>query len=134
MRSVPRIAAWVAALLLGLPVLLLVVLLSLGNTELGRGWIAALAPRLTGGSLAFSGLEGRFPDRLRVAELELRDADGTYARLRDVAVDWHPLALLGGEAKLDRLGAANLTLLRLPRSSDKNTDSSGGLPVRLVVD
>ena len=36
------------------------------------------------------GLHGRFPDRLRLQHLEVRDANGAWLLADDVALDWSP--------------------------------------------
>ncbi len=85
-----------------------------GNTAPGRDVIAALVPRLSGGSIVIEGLTGRFPDRLRMAEVGVQDADGTFSVLNQVRIDWSPSKLLFGEVAVEKFVAADATIRRLP--------------------
>ncbi len=109
-----RIALWAVGLLIGLP-LLLVALVFIG-LNIGPGRVAAegLIARVTGGQVVIAGLQGRFPDALRVAHLEVHDADGAWLLADDVALDWSPTRLPGGVASIDRLEAARIQVPRLP--------------------
>ena len=68
-----RILIGLAAGLLSLPLWLCAALLVLGNTDRGRRLIEHGTERLTDGGVVLQGLAGRFPDRLRLSRLELRD-------------------------------------------------------------
>ena len=84
----------------------LVLLLVVVNTPPGRQAIEWLTPRLTGDTVRLAGIAGRFPDALRVARVELRDPQGDYATVEDLALDWSPLQLLHRRIVIDRLEAA----------------------------
>ena len=100
-----RIAAWVAGVLIGLPPLGVVVLLVFANIDAGRRTIESLTAKFSGGTVQLHGLAGRFPDALRLKHAEIRDKDGTWLTLDDVALSWSPLRLLTGEAAIDSLTA-----------------------------
>jgi len=117
MQRVRKAALWMLAVLLAVPVLAVAALLI--GLNIGPGRVAAelLAGRLTGGQVAVTGLHGRFPDRLRLAHLEVRDAQGAWLLADDVALDWSPAALLHKQAAIDALTAARVRVPRLPVSA-----------------
>ena len=114
MRRVRKVALWVLALLVAVPVLAVAALLI--GLNIGPGRVAAelLVGRLTGGQVVLAGLHGRFPDRLRLAHLEVRDTGGAWLLADDVALDWSPLALVHRTASVDLLTAARVQVPRLP--------------------
>ncbi len=125
----------VAGALVLLPVLLVTAVLVLANTGPGRRLIESEAGSLSGGLVALRGLSGRFPDALRLAHLEVRDARGTWLTLDGVALDWSPLALLGRTARIARLRAAGLDVIRLPAPAAKPAaPSKGGFSLPVQVD
>ena len=69
------------AVVIGLPILLIAVVLIGANIGAGRALIEREVASLSGGAVSLSGLAGRFPDALRVGQIELRDRDGVYAGL-----------------------------------------------------
>src|SRR5204863_2472310 len=84
------------------------------------------------------GLAGRFPDRLRVARIEMRDRDGTWAEASDLVLDWSPSRLLRLQAQVARFELARLALHRPPVSEEKPAAPPGKgstrLPVRVDID
>jgi translocation and assembly module TamB len=126
-----RAAKWLGGILAGLALLLLF-LVVFANTPPGRRALAWLVPRVTGDTVRLAGLSGRFPDALRVARLELRDAQGAYATVDDVVLDWSPLQLLHGRVLVYRLDAAHLTALRMPVSSSQSSGASMPIEVHEV--
>lgn len=119
MRRIRKIALWVLALLVALPVLAIAALLI--GLNIGPGRVAAeqLVGRLTGGQVVLVGLHGRFPDRLQLAHLEVRDAEGAWLLADNVALDWSPLALVHRMAAVDLLTAARVQVPRLPIAAPK---------------
>jgi translocation and assembly module TamB len=73
-----RFFLWTVAVLLLLPLVLVGGVFALLNLDVGRRLVESQAESLTGGAVRIAGLSGRFPDALRIARLELRDADGAY--------------------------------------------------------
>ncbi len=135
MRRTLRWLGWIVAAAIGLPALLLVLLFAALNTAPGQREAAALINRLAGADVTLAGLHGRFPDRLRVERIALRDREGSYATLTDVALDWSAWRLLSGVAAINRLSAAEMSLARLPVASagaaTPSQSSSPSLPVRV---
>jgi translocation and assembly module TamB len=131
MARIGRILGWTAAVVLGVPLLLVAALLVGGNTDPGRHLIERLTPSLTGGEIRLVGLAGRFPDRLRATRLELADAKGAYLTIDGLTFDWSPTRLLHGVLDIDRLDARAADFARMPVSSGGK--SSTGLPVRVAL-
>ena len=139
MRRSGRIALWVLAILVGVPIALVLLVVAGLNTGPGRTEAAALVGRLTGGTVRLSGLSGRFPDRLRLAHLELRDTGGAWMEADDVALTWSPTALLHRQALVHELTAARLALPRLAASTAPVPDPAEPskpvtLPVRVTIE
>ncbi len=127
---------WVAGIVLGMPVALLLLILVLGNTGLGRSLIERTVASVTDNSVVITGLSGRFPDALRLGHAEIRDERGAWLTLDGVVLDWSPLALIGRTANIALLAADRVELARLPAPSAPTATSSGGavsLPVQVDV-
>jgi translocation and assembly module TamB len=131
MGRVGRVLAWITALLVGLPLLLVGAVLLAANTDPGRHLIERLTPSLTGGEIRLTGLAGRFPDRLHATRLELADPHGAYLVIDGLTFDWSPTQLLHGELAIDRLDANAADFSRMPVSSGSSSNS--GLPVRVAL-
>jgi translocation and assembly module TamB len=134
MRRTVRIAVWLLAPLLGLPLLAVLAVFVGLNTDPGRHLAERLASRFTGGEVSIQGVAGRFPDHLRVGRIEVRDAQGVWLTVRDAALDWSPLRLASRVAEIDRLAAVEVDIPRLPTASgpEQPSQASGGgtsLPV-----
>jgi translocation and assembly module TamB len=124
-----------AAIIL-LPFALAALILIAANTSPGQRLIEAETKNLTGGTVILTGLSGRFPDALRLAHAELRDARGPWLTIDDLVLHWSPLALIGGTADIKLLQAQSVTIPRLPmQSAAKAQPSQGGfsLPVRISL-
>ncbi len=139
MRRALKALAWVLGVLIALPVVAIGLAFLLLNVDPGRRLAERLAGQLTGGLVQVSGLAGRFPDALRLAHAEVRDADGAWLLIDDLALDWSPARLLSREAQVDALSAARIQLPRLPRSQQAAAPQSSGskpftLPVRVSVE
>ncbi|CAH2600804.1 conserved protein of unknown function [Rhodovastum atsumiense] len=135
-----RILGWVT-LALGILLLLVVAAVFVGlNTDAGRRLAERVTAQATGGMVVLQGLEGRFPDRLRLARVEIHDTGGAWLVVEDAALDWSPTKLLAGTAKVESLTAVRVAVPRLPVPAEPTpapTSSSGGgfsLPVRVVAD
>jgi translocation and assembly module TamB len=131
-----RILIWLAAGLLSLPLLLVTVLLAVCNTDGGRRLIERSTERLTDGGVVLQGLAGRFPDRLRLARLELRDPQGLWLEADELQLNWWPLPLIRRHARVDLLQVARVHIERAPAYPPRNPSSpSSGLWLhRLRVD
>ncbi|MGI4952876.1 MAG: hypothetical protein ACRYGM_13835, partial [Janthinobacterium lividum] len=139
MTRIGKILLWLLAVLVALPVVTVALLFAGLNTEFGRGQAASLVGRLTGGTVVFSGLSGRFPDHLRLAHVELRDTQGAWLQADDLALDWSPTALIHKQALVHSLTAARFAMPRLPASDPAAAPAAPSsqpftLPVRVTVE
>jgi translocation and assembly module TamB len=125
MRRAAKWLGWV----LGAPAALLVMAFAFANTPPGQNAVAWLVPRATGDTVRLTGITGRFPDALHIARVELRDAQGAYATIDELTLDWSPLQLMHQRLSIDRLEAARVEATRMPTGSS----SSSGLPVGVIL-
>jgi translocation and assembly module TamB len=132
-----RLLKWVFGIilvLLALPVLAIVIVLIVANINPGRRLIETETASLTGGMVRLSGLTGRFPDALRVGQIQVSDAKGPYVTISGLILDWSPLKLLQKTALIDRLQADRLDFARLPQSESTTSSSSGSFKLPVQVD
>jgi translocation and assembly module TamB len=139
MRRALKWLGWTAAALVGLLALLVVAVVAGANTDPGRRLIERELAAVTGDTVRISGLAGFFPTTLRADRVEIRDAIGAYVTIDHVMLDFSPLALLHGEAQIDRVTADSVDVPRLPISKPASNSGSGGggggftLPVRVSI-
>jgi len=138
MRRAARISAWIVAAMVVVPFLVIALVVAIANTDAGRRSLERVVARASGGQVLLQGLTGRFPDRLRVGHVELRDSDGTWGVADDLVLDWSPSRLLRLHAHVAQLELARLTLYRLPAANEERTapkrKGTTRLPVRLDLD
>ena len=101
------------------------------NTDPGRRVIERAVASLTDGMVRLVGLHGTFPQRLRLARLEIHDRDGAWLLADDVALNWHPWALRNMVVDGERLTMGRLAVRRTPVS--EGGDGETVLPVRIVI-
>ncbi|MFC6447325.1 translocation/assembly module TamB domain-containing protein [Shinella zoogloeoides] len=122
----------------GLAVLMVLVVALLGFvgfTDAGARMAASQAEKIAAASgqvLSISEPSGLLTGRLRAAAITLGDEKGTYAEIRDLAVDWSPLRLLFLSFEAERVSASSISLLRLPES--KAEAEKSGKPFTLPVE
>jgi translocation and assembly module TamB len=133
MRRIGRGLAW--SLGGGIVLLLLVFALLLGALQTGAGRAVALRSlaALTNGQIIAEGLEGRFPDHLRLARLDLSDGKGVWLVGRDLRLDLDLAALFHGALAIERLEAEQVILSRLPASEERNPQPSSPASSTLFV-
>ena len=138
MRRAARISLWALAAIAAVPLLVGAVLVSIGNTDPGRRMFEGAVAKASGGQVLLEGLAGRFPDRLRIERIELRDREGTWAVANDLTLNWSPSRLLRLQAHVAHIELARLALHRLPLADDEARASeqkgSARLPPRIDVD
>ena len=131
-----RLLKWAGLLLLvllAIPVLAVIVVAVGTNIDLGRRFIESQTASLTGGMVHLQGLDGRFPDALRLGRIQISDTKGPYLTISGLSLDWSPLQLLHRTAQIDQLRADRVDFTRLPQSDGpKSTSNSAfNLPVRV---
>ena len=139
MRRAVRLSLWALTAIVVLPLALAVLVVVIANTDTGRRTIERIVAQASGGRVVLAGLAGHFPDRVRVARVEMRDRDGTWGVATDLALDWSPSRLLRGEAHMVRLELARLELERLPVADEEPSPppqraASMRLPLRVAID
>ena len=65
--------------------------------------------------ITVSGLSGAFSSQAQIDEITLADEDGIWLRVRGAELDWNRLALLRGNLSINKLTAAEITVLRSPK-------------------
>lgn len=101
----------------------------------GHRAMERLVAEKSGGMVKVSGVEGHFPDSLRIAHAEIADNQGVWAIADGLALDWSPLALLGGAANIQLLAADHVQILRQPeREEESGSSSSSHIPVRVYLE
>ncbi|WP_234189600.1 translocation/assembly module TamB domain-containing protein [Shinella sp. NM-101] len=127
----------------GLALLLVLIVAGLGFvgfTDTGARVAVSYAERIAAASgqvISISEPSGLLTGRLRAGTVTLGDADGTYAEIRDLAVDWSPLQLLFFSFDASRVSASSVSLLRLPVSkadAEPAESKPFSLPVEVHVD
>jgi translocation and assembly module TamB len=134
----PVRALRIIGIILLLPIVLIAALLIAANTSPGQRFIESETASLTGGQVILTGLSGRFPDALRLAHAELRDAKGPWLQLDNIVLNWSPLALIHRDAHVTLLQAAHIAVTRLPAASpakpQQSTQTGFTLPVGIDLD
>jgi len=129
MRRGLKIAAWSAAGLLALILLLFGALLIVGNTESGRALIVRVTAQLTKGHVQLTGIHGSFPAALELDRLELSDDRGVWLFAEHISLRWSPSALLTRHIKVDTLHVARLHIERPPLpDKEKKPSSTPSIP------
>lgn len=136
LRAIARYIGYGLAVLL---VLLVAVLGFVGFTDTGARLAVSYAEKIAAASgqvISISEPSGLLTGRLRASAITIGDGNGTYAEIRDLAVDWSPLELLFFSFDAERIAASSVSLLRLPEpKADAETSSEPfTLPVEMHVD
>ncbi|MEP2420490.1 MAG: translocation/assembly module TamB domain-containing protein [Nitratireductor sp.] len=108
------------------------------QTEAGRAKLAAIASGLASGpdrTVRIEGLAGLLSGRARIGSVVVSDSRGAWLSLRDIALDWSPLALAGFAFEAERLHAGSIDLVRLPEATETDeADDGGGFSLPVSVD
>jgi translocation and assembly module TamB len=138
MGRAARISLWALAAIAAVPLLVAALVVAIGNTDPGRRMLERAIAQASSGQVLVEGLAGRFPDRLHVARIELRDREGTWGVASDLALDWSPSRLLRLQTHVAHIELAGLALHRLPLTEDEEPASerkgSTRLPLRIDID
>lgn len=130
-----RLVAYVlgATLVLGTTALLLA-----GFTGAGGRFVAGQVASLLSTPDRAISIDGAGPlltGTLRIESLALGDREGTYARARDVTLDWSPLDLLSARFTAERIAAGSVRIDRAPAAVEtEDTDQSGGFSLPVEID
>lgn len=130
-----RLVAYVfgATLVLGIVGLLLA-----GFTGPGGSFVAGQVANLLSTPDRTISIDGAGPlltGTLRIESLALGDREGTYARARDVTLDWSPLDLLSARFTAERIAAGSVRIDRAPLPPEtEDSDQSGGFSLPVEID
>lgn len=136
LRRILRIAGLAVVVVLALAVGGLIVLT---GTERGQDNLGAFISRLASTpeqKIEVGGLSGILSGHLRLDHVVVGDRDGDWLAIKNVALDWSPLALFSGTFHAERLAAGRIEVARLPKSEESAQKSGGSfsLPVSVDVD
>lgn len=112
-----RRALYIFAGLVAVLVIAVLGVLAGANSDWGRSRIAALVADATeGGPVAvrIGAIEGRLPDRVVLTDLRLSDAEGEFARVGRLVLDWRIVDLAGGRIGVSAVDVTDAALDRLP--------------------
>ena len=93
--------------------------------------IERVIAKLTGGDVVVRGLSGALSTTPHAERVEIRDQDGDWLVIQDLALDWSPSRLLVKRLLIDRLTAGQIELKR-PRVKS-STAKSSGLPLKIQI-
>lgn len=116
-------------------------LLVLTTTERGRdnlaGFISDMASS-DASKVKIGGIDGIWSGNLTVDHVVLEDGQGPWLVLREIAVDWSPLALLSRRFSAERVALGRIEVARLPVSDPnappKNNSGTTSLPLSIDID
>lgn len=141
MRIVKRIMRVLFYLVVLVVVAAVGALVVLTKTERGRENLAGLISSMASSDsskLTVGGIDGIWSGNLTVDHVVLEDRQGPWLVLRQVAVDWSPLALLSKRFRAERVAAGRIELARLPvadpKAKPKNSSGATTLPLSIDID
>ena len=114
-------------------------LVVLTTPERGRDNLAGIVSSLASTperKVTVAGISGIWSGALRLGHVVVEDRAGPWLVLRDVAVDWSPLALLSKTFRAERVGVGRIEVARLPQQEPQPQAEQGGtfsLPVSVEV-
>jgi translocation and assembly module TamB len=114
--------------------------LVLTETQRGRDNLAGLISTVASSAdskVEIGGINGIWSGNLTVDHVVLGDGKGPWLVLRNVAVDWSPLALLSRTFRAERVAVGRIEAARLPVSNPqakpKNSSGAASLPVSVDI-
>ncbi len=123
-----RRAAYILLTLLLLPALAALGLCVALNTGGGRHFAETEINRLAAPTVHITGLAGHFPTDIRLANVTLADAKGTWLTGTALELRWRPQQLLLGTVAVDKLSAATIAITRTPAPRGKKSSGGTSLP------
>jgi translocation and assembly module TamB len=121
-------------LLLAISVTAPIALIIAMNTESGRNFATGQINKFAGGQITISGLAGHFPADIKVAHLQIADANGVWLTGDGLELRWRPQDFFSRTIHITALTATSIGVSRAPVAGKSQT-SGGGVPaLRLDVD
>lgn len=120
-RSLLKFAILAGAGLCVVLIAVFAVLLLFCQTETGRAYVASELSGLLSSApdtvVTVERVEGFFPFRLDFGRVAISDVKGPWLTVRDIHIEWSPLALLFGRISIGEVSASAVMLDRIPGSS-----------------
>ncbi|MEZ5997940.1 MAG: translocation/assembly module TamB domain-containing protein [Hyphomonas sp.] len=129
---------WILTSMIGVLAALILTLVGGRLWASSAGGRAYVLQRLDGakagryGTIHADGLSGDLLGKLHLDRLSIADAEGDWLVIRNIDLDWAPMALLSNEIRVLGLDAAEVDLLRKPELSEAQ-DSKGGKAPKLTI-
>ncbi|CAN7320131.1 translocation/assembly module TamB domain-containing protein [Rhizobium sp. LjRoot30] len=138
-RIVKRLLRLTAYAVLAAVVLLVIGVLVVGLTPFGARFAADQVSQLASTPdrvITLGTPSGLLTGRLRLDQVTVADSQGTFAEVRDIAVDWSPLSLLGGTFKVDLVSAGSVSIVRAPivTQTPPPAEDGGGSSLPVAID
>lgn len=93
-------------------------------TDKGRSIVSALIVKSIHDEnfqLTLGPVSGSPPTPLKFSYIDIKDAQGVWARIEDVDFIWNPSSLFRGKIDIEKLAIEKISLLRLPSDSSKES-------------
>lgn len=105
------------------------------NSEAGRDFAVREINRLAGPMVQVQGLGGHFPADMKLADVQVADADGVWLHGTGLELRWVPQRLLRRELNVTSLNAQTLDVLRAPKPGKPSSSGGGSFvpPVQAVL-
>ncbi|OLP42820.1 translocation/assembly module TamB domain-containing protein [Rhizobium oryziradicis] len=123
--------------------LLAIALTLVGTTQFGTRFVSDLVASLVSKPnriVAIDNVSGLLDGHLRAGRITVSDANGTYAQVKDLSIDWSPLALLSKRFAASNIEAASVSVTREPLPTTEeapastSTQSGFSLPLGIKID
>lgn len=127
-QRIGKIALWVLAGIVGAVAVAVIVAVAALNTGVGGAWAARTVSALASspqssvriGKLQLHGLD------IEAGGIALADREGAWLWIGDIAIDWHPFALLGRRIDVDRIAVTDVSVVRKPLPGPPKPEKPGG--------
>ncbi|MDQ0456594.1 translocation/assembly module TamB domain-containing protein [Rhizobium paknamense] len=138
LTATTRFALYGLLILLGM---LVIGLALAGGTRAGGQMVADFAASILSKPnrmIEIDDPSGLMSGEWKVARITLSDQKGPYLDIRDVFIDWSPLALLSRRVEAQSVAARSITLLRKPlqdaEQTEKQTSNNTGFSLPVTID
>lgn len=85
------------------------------------------------GYLEIDGVSGSWLGNLRAEHVRIRDDDGVWIDIEDVALDWRPQVIAFGALRIDAARAARVSVLRQPKLLERRPTSGASIDFRIAA-
>lgn len=121
MKRTLRIFGFLIAIAVAAPLLLIAAL----QFPAGRTFVSGMASDLVSSdnlTIRIENLHLDFGLNAEIDAVSLADPQGRWMQADDIALEWNPLQLLGGDVDVSKLSVGRIDLDRLPAAADAATD------------